>query len=350
MLSTSDVAYLKTLQGSTIEALKRAIGPATNVAILDVPNQRNVGDSLIWAGELAYLEKLGLRIRYIADSRGYHPGDLRAAMPEGVVLLHGGGNFGDLWPTHQLHRERVVTELQEFRVVLLPQSVYFGSREAAARANSVMGAHPDFTALLRDRESMDRAMVDLPDVQIEFCFDMAFGFEPRGFSVARADRVVVIGRRDHESSSGLAEVPSDWLGVSNLVLTDWGPIGGAAGLRWKIDRAIVKLDANLMRFSGKPSPARLNTLHRLAERAIHDINALNIATALRLYAGSKLLVVDRLHAHVLAGLLGINHIALDNSYRKIGSVFDEYSGHLSTAHYATSLEAARMRARELLVE
>lgn len=348
LLNTGDAAYLESLREDTVETLRKSIGPTAAVAVLDAPNQRNVGDSLIWAGELAYLEKLGLQIRYVADSRGYNADDLRTAMPEGVVLFHGGGNFGDLWPSHQLHRERVVSDLREYRIVLLPQSVFFGSAEAAARANLALSAHPDFLALVRDKESIERARIDLPNVAVEFCVDMAFGFQPKKSSTSKPDRVMIIGRRDHEGNSGLAEVPGDWLDMSELLRTDWGPIRGLAGLRWKFDRAVVKIDAKLMRLSAGRKALRLRPLHRLAERAIHDINALNIASALHLYRDAKLIIVDRLHAHVLAGLLGIDHIALDNSYRKIGSVFDEYSGRLSTARYVTNLDAAQKLARKLL--
>ena len=53
------------------------------------------------------------------------------------------------------------------------------------------------------------------------------------------------------------------------------------------------------------------------------INRANVRSGVRLYEGRRLIIVDRLHAHILASLMGIDHVMLDNNYRKLGAVFDE---------------------------
>ncbi|MFP3422324.1 polysaccharide pyruvyl transferase family protein, partial [Bacillus sp. SIMBA_161] len=60
--------------------------------------------------------------------------------------------------------------------------------------------------------------------------------------------------------------------------------------------------------------------------ALHTINRCNVEDAIRLYSGRDVIIVDRLHAHVLASLMGINNVLLDNNYRKLGGVFDDYTG------------------------
>ena len=346
MLST-DHEYLAELRSTSTMLLQEAIGGVRDVALLDIPNQRNVGDSLIWAGEVAYLQRMGLRVRYAADRLGYRAEDLRAAMPNGVVLLHGGGNIGDLWPAQQKHREEVVAELHDYRIVQLPQSILFNSREAAAHANSVMAAHPDLTLLLRDHESIERARVDLPDINTAFCYDMALGCQltPRQGSNSA---VLIIGRRDVEGRSGLADVGPGWLSDVETIKTDWGPLSGWLGLKWRFARATSRLNHYLVYANRRLGTPRIRPLHPLAMRAVSSINRTNIESAVRTYSRARVAVVDRLHAHILAVLLDVEHVVLDNSYRKIGSVYDEYSGRASTAHYATNLDDARSCAERLL--
>jgi pyruvyl transferase EpsO len=67
-----------------------------------------------------------------------------------------------------------------------------------------------------------------------------------------------------------------------------------------------------------------------------------------MYAWARVIVVDRLHAHVLAVLLGTPHVVMDNNYRKISAIYEEYSGEFSTAHYATDIASARLEAERLL--
>jgi len=342
VLNEADRAYLEGLRTTTTTVLREAIGSARDVAVLDAPNQRNVGDSLIWAGELAYFERLGVRVRYVSDLSGYNAGDLRKAMPSGVVLLHGGGNFGDLWPGHQKHREQIARDLPDYRIVQLPQSIYFRDEERATSANTIIGGHPDFRLLVRDSESMSRARRQLPAVPATYCHDMALGYAPSGSDDRRdARRVLVIARADVERSSGLYDLDPGWLPGAELIKTDWGPGAGWPERRWQAARAVTRADRRIARLRRRRRVPGARSVHSAATRAVTTLNKINVDGAIELYATAGLVVVDRLHAHVLAGLLGIEHIVLDNNYRKIGAVFDEYTGGLSTAHYATSLDEAR---------
>ncbi|SDT33868.1 polysaccharide pyruvyl transferase family protein [Microterricola viridarii] len=346
LLSESDSQYLHGLRDATEQTLRRAIGNAVDVALLDAPNQTNVGDSLIWAGEMAYLRRMGFRLRYVADMRTYDPAELRRAMPSGVVLLHGGGNFGDLWLGHQNHRERIAKDLPDYRLVQLPQSIYFGSPERAVQADAIIGAHPDFHLLLRDSLSIERASNLLPSLTPIFCHDMALGYEPPATTrTPSRPSLLIIARQDKEAMSGLHEVGDDWIPRLSVTSTDWHSKGWLA-IRWQIARRAMKLQHRLVRYR-----RRLKFVPTLpqwfVQSLIASLNDINIAGALRLYSSAQVVVVDRLHAHVLAVLLGMNHVALDNNYRKIGAVFEDYTGRFTTARYATDTESARQYVEEL---
>lgn len=345
-LTQADSVYLHDLRDATEHTLREAIGEFRDVAILDAPNQTNVGDSLIWAGELAYLHRLGLRLRYVADISSYDPAALRRAMPSGVVLLHGGGNFGDLWTGHQDHREQIVRDLPDYRLVQLSQSIFFSSASRAAQADAVIGAHPDFRLLIRDSLSMERAAQQLPSLRPTYCQDMALGFDPPHVQRTSSGRdLLIIARQDKEATSGLHDVGDAWGPDIVVTSTDWHSEGWLA-IRYRAARRAMRLHHFLVRVRRRLgwTPILPQTIVR---RLIASINETNIAGALRWYAAADLVVVDRLHAHVLALLLGIDHVALDNNYRKIGGVFDDYTGRFSTANYATDTTVAQERVREL---
>jgi exopolysaccharide biosynthesis predicted pyruvyltransferase EpsI len=345
LLSNIDSDYLRGLRAATETTLRGAIGDTVDVALLDAPNQTNVGDSLIWAGEIAYLRSLGLRLRYVSDMKTYDPAELRRAMPSGVVLLHGGGNFGDLWLGHQNHRERIVKELPDYRLVQLSQSIFFASEDRARQANDIIGAHPDFHLLLRDSLSIERAEKLLPSLTPIFCYDMALGYDPPALKLAPApDSLLIIARQDKEGVSGLHTAGDDWVPGLTTTNTDWHSEGWLA-VRWQLARRAMKLQHRLVRYR-----RRLKWIPTfpqwVVQRLIASLNDINIAGALKMYSSAKLIVVDRLHAHVLAILLGINHVALDNNYQKIGAVFQDYTGKFSTARYATDTEVARTYVKE----
>lgn len=346
LLSDVDSEYLRTLRASTEVTLRGAIGNVVDVALLDAPNQTNVGDSLIWLGEIAYLRRMGFRLRYVSDLNTYDPAELRRVMPSGVVLLHGGGNFGDLWTGHQNHREQIAKDLPDYRLVQLPQSIYFQSPERAAQANEIIGAHPDFHLLLRDSLSIERAKDLLPSLTPIFCYDMALGYQPPSDTRAPSDKsLLIIARQDKEAMSGLHTVGDGWVSGLDTTNTDWHSTGWLA-FRWQFARRAMKLHHRLVRYHRR---VRLIPIYPqwAVQRLIVALNDINIAGALRLYAPARVVVVDRLHAHVLAILLGIDHVALDNNYRKIGAVFEDYTGKFSTAKYATDTDVARSYVKEL---
>ena len=92
-------------------------------ALVDFPDHANVGDSAIWLGTTAFFRRQhAVEPRYVASIAAFSPAALRRAHPEGPILIHGGGNFGDLWPRHQAFRERLLETFPDRLIVQLPQS------------------------------------------------------------------------------------------------------------------------------------------------------------------------------------------------------------------------------------
>jgi pyruvyl transferase EpsO len=316
---TVPVALIERLTHTTRETIRPLL--RTPLALVDFPNHSNPGDSAIWLGELACLRSLGMRPAYVCDLRTYSPERLDAAVGRGTILLHGGGNLGDLWPAHQSLRERVLADFPEHAIVQLPQSVHFDDPAALARARRALSAHRHLTVLARDTRSLD-ILTDALDTRATMCPDMAFCLGPLRRPVEATRDVLWLMRGDRESARMDARAGTqavDWLGdVPSLLQTVGGRLAAyAARPSW---------------IGGAAARASAATFAPMARR--------RVARGCRLLSEGRVVVSDRLHAHILCLLLGIPHVLLDNSYGKLRSFRDSWTADTTLARWAGSLDEA----------
>ena len=100
----TDAGLIGDLQGIARLALE-PFAADRPYALVDFPNHSNVGDSAIWAGEMAYFSRHAARPpAYVCSLKTFSMDELTARCPDGPIFIHGGGNFGDVWPHHQAFR------------------------------------------------------------------------------------------------------------------------------------------------------------------------------------------------------------------------------------------------------
>lgn len=340
-MSTSDRSFLKELRSTTTAVLLDVLDGEKNVAVLDFPGHMNVGDSMIWAGEMAYLRSVGVNVRYTCDIERFSITALRRAHPHGPILLHGGGNLGDIWPRFQQFREDIVQAFPDRKIVQLPQTLYFESENRAAQANQIFGEHRDFTVLLRDNNSMDRSRSHLPSVRTMFAPDMALGWTPNSAPSESNRGILILARRDSEAKGNIASLERELSQLAPVEADDWG-LTGRSLAKWKAAR----IPGSLVR--------RFNALHNVPvssfvlDSAYRSMLMMNLHAGTSAFKNRSLIVTDRLHAHVLAGLMGIPHVVLDNSYGKVGSIFKDYTGTFESAHFAQDEDEALSISRGIL--
>ena len=327
------------LGGRLRELLDAEIPAGGRVALLDYPNHRNVGDSAIWLGEVAYLAERGCEIAYHCDLRSYDPRHLRRRADVELLLLHGGGNLGDVWLPHQLFRERVLADFPDRRIVQLPQTIHFDGSEHVERTKRVFAAHASFTLMVRDARSQRFAQERL-DCSAVLCPDSAFALGALERPAPPDVPVLWLGRTDHESAVRAESLDArdgelqraDWIGVESA-----GPVDLVAR------KAGELLAATLGGLPAPPSP-----LERALWRDWEWLGRSRVANGCALLARGRVVVTDRLHAHILCLLLGIPHVALDNSYGKLSSFTTTWSTLGDRVRWADTPAEALALARELL--
>ncbi|MGW8279893.1 polysaccharide pyruvyl transferase family protein [Sphingomonas aurantiaca] len=285
-----------------------AIG--SRYALLDFPDHANVGDSAIWLGELALLRQItGRDPCYVSTWHDFDLDAFRDACPDGVLFLHGGGNLGDIWPHHQLFREDILATVRDRTVVQLPQSIHFRAPAQVDRFARLVADHPDFVLYVRDARSLDFARRHLA-CPSHLAPDSAYALGEQLRGAPQGD-VLMLMRTDDERQ-GYA-VPSE----DGATVVDWLeddadlPLGGSATAREA--QAVARVDRGL-----------------------------------RLLSQGRVVVTDRLHGHIIADLLGIPHVVLDNEYGKIAAYLDAWAGPDAIVTRAATSEQALALAKQLI--
>ncbi len=333
----SHLDVISRLQGLIDTALAPSLATlkAGPYALLDVPDYGNVGDSAIWAGQIAWLKRnVGTSAAMIFDC--HDPiSEVNGKLGNLTLLLQGGGNFGDLWPANQDFREAVIAAHPQSAIIQFPQSLHFGDPAAVQKTAAKLSQARNLRLLVRDHESFDLATAHF-NCDVTLCPDMAFALGP----IARtgtADLDVLLLLRTDKESTGLQ--------------TQTWPAG------WKQDDWLID-DANLYadvlretRVSALLSlnPAKLSKrarrnhyYNRLAER--------RVARGIRQLSRARFVITDRLHVHILSTLLGLPHCFLDNHYGKISRFSAAFSTRWSQSYQAKTLSEAVDCARTWLAQ
>ena len=338
---TSAQATTEELRGELEATLSSLIEAGTEIAYLNLPNIGNLGDNAIYAGARRSLDRIGAKVVLALEPRAYRRAVLRRAIGErGTIVIHGGANFGDLYrkQPQQTTRRRLLRHFPDARIIQLPQTIYFRDPETSPRFIRLCREHPDFTILARDGVSVERAAGLGLDTTL--APDLAFGLGALDRPAAASTSSTWIVREDVERTSEPGSIePSarDWP-------TWWEQRSGATGTRLRIDLALVRR-LNRVREQA-PVRARL-PIARMAARRYQRVADRRVAIASGMVAEGRVLVTDRFHGHVLACLMGIPNVLLDNSYGKNRGLFETWTHRYPIARFAESPDEARELARSL---
>lgn len=275
----------------------------SDVAIVDVPVHRNVGDLFIFAVASRLLEDLECRIVYRAGVRDYRQSSARRYIrPDTVVIGLGGGNFGDVYPRYQHLRERIVRAFPENRIVILPQTIHFDDPREQERAARVLAAHGDLRIAVRDHLSLENGREFTKHVELLPDVVHALGESWSQASRTGGRGTIFLMRRDEEragSATSGDHRPIDW----PEIFPDLIP---------KLARTAALMPV--------APPVLSSRLHESWSAHARDL----LCRALAWMAEVDHLVTDRLHAAILARLAGRPVTLHDNAYGKLAAYYDAW--------------------------
>ncbi|KAG7339064.1 polysaccharide pyruvyl transferase [Nitzschia inconspicua] len=286
----------------------------------------NVGNHMTTLGEIELLRRLGVNVTVEMDQCGQSWQDVipdcetlpwwnKKSYQAGgtLAVLHGGGNWGDIWRRNQDLRIRSLETFlkKNFTIVGMPQSLDYQSNKLkkqdaqqieaifSSYINGTLVARPRF--LWRDQDSYDEAVKLYPSAQNALIPDITFQLGPYDtpkVKTSQAVDIVVFLRDDRESVElnnrnveSVQSILSTVVGEENAMSTTFKIVD------WK-DRLEI----------------------------FDDNNILFTETAIQLISLGRVLVCDRLHAAILAYLSGIPFIYIDQFTGKLRKSLDTALG------------------------
>ncbi len=304
-----------TLRQRISDTLLPIIAPfSERIHLLDPPDHPNVGDCAILLGELDFLDRAlpKSEVDFTDWTQASH--GLRQIEDSSIILIHGGGNFGDIWPDHHNFRLHILREFKHRKIVQLPQSIHFDSSAVLKETQDAIAAHPDFTILARDRRSEAFAREHF-DCRVEICPDMAFAMNPIHRRAAEDD-VFCLLRGDKEVVAEHDEI------VRSLK---------AMGLSIKVDdwlddpRTLAKLHDRFFRSMSKHAPSVRHLMAKQALSARRKYARSRLERGIDYLSQGRVVVTDRLHAHIISTLLGIPNLVFNSYDAKATALYETWT-------------------------
>jgi len=326
-------------------------------ALLDYPEHFNVGDHLLWIAALSYLSlDKGSPVRYCASVHDFDQDTMRRSIGDGPIYFCGGGSFGDLWPVHQLFRERVIADCHQNPIVILPQTIYFQDDENKARASKIFNAHPNLTIFVRDQASYELANDIFHQCRIIKAPDTVFhlsDIDLPEYTRKYDKHILYLNRNDAELKQnfdvgfpGFSVTRKNWFAFEEVYSTKtkilrstpsvWHVPGAARIYRelWQRRLSNQELWRSRQAWCHKhPLATLIKSAGAKAERSwaiTHD-------TICQLMPYSAV-VTDRLHGHIVSVILKIPNVFLPNSYGKNERFYREWTHGISSSRYVEQNE------------
>lgn len=297
---------IEQLKGQIYDTLSSLID--NEYVLYDLPYHNNIGDLLIWEGELNFLGSLSYQMKD-ACSINTH-GSLRDVKIQDntIILMHGGGNFGDIWRAMQEFRLNILKKYPNNKILIFPQTVFYKDVDLMKSDAKIMGQHKNLTICARDvvsyailKQNFSNRILLVPDMA--FCIPVE---QLQQYAKPVLDKTLFLKRRDCELQKSEYRIPNQF----PLEICDWPSMEHIdivqQGMRCMI----------LLRKLGVPY------LEDWYSNKIYRSNL--IKKGVEFVSQYKEIYTTRLHVAILSTLLGKPFHFLDNSYGKNKNFYDTW--------------------------
>lgn len=228
---------------------------------------------------------------------------------DAIIVMPGGGNFGDVYPLAQNIRQDVIETWKENRKIVFPQTIHFTqtkqgqtflkqAQQIYTRDNNVILIAREKTSFSFAKEFFECPCLLMPDIVL---------WEKQYIAGVQRGSVLLVLRSDQEKAYDL----------------DPEALAGLQG------RYFQRLD------------------HQLSHNVDVELREQTVQWVFEQYLKASLVITDRLHGMVFAAVTGTPCIAFGNYNHKVSGTY-EWIKHLPYVRYAESVDQAEEWIPELL--
>lgn len=268
--------------------------------LIGEPNHGNIGDAAIAIAEHKFLEEqLGIDIvtlpaRFVERHTWSYK---KVISKDTVILFHGGGFIGTLWPRNLQDLIDCMHLFPDNRIIIMPQTVFFADDDNGEKVRNQL--YEDFkscsrlTLCVREKHSYDVVRKFMPEIDVRLMPDMVTYLQDYHFpdlnKNCNKNGIVCCMRRDIEK------------------VTEENMLNGV------ISALSEKLDTDRVDYT--------DTV--LDNCRIRECERIQVVTdKLNEFASHQCVITDRLHGMVLAAITDTPCIALGCNNYKIQGVYE----------------------------
>lgn len=205
LLTINTYGKLRDLKGYlNQESYCTSISSKKHFWFLDAPDYGNIGDQAI-----AYATKLFLSENYsefdiieIQQSQIIkYLNWLKNNINESdIIVLQGGGNFGNLYPPYEAVRRKIVQTFSNNKIIIFPQSVYYTNDKKGnyeIKVAKKIYNKDNIVIFAREKNSYNRLKALFPNVEVGLCPDIVFYLYGR-INVEKKNGLGICLRNDSE--------------------------------------------------------------------------------------------------------------------------------------------------------
>jgi pyruvyl transferase EpsO len=283
--------------------------------LLDLPYFANIGDVMIWQGVLDFLKTVPYKCLYASSIENYKKPTMKEDV---IILLMGGGNFGDLWYRHQIFRRMILSSFSSNPIVQLPQSIHYKDENVSQEDVVIFNKCKNLTICLRDKPSLAIANTCFTNSQNILVPDMAFYVDinrwKKHINPCEKNRILFLDRKDCEKNitENYTIVPPE---AENR---DW-PVMEKTAKNILVFKRIQKI-------AQKIDGIFLTSLNNIVSDFVYQrfLRKYYIRTGISFLSAYSYIYTTRLHAAILSVLLEKEFAFFDNSYGKNKGVFEAW--------------------------
>lgn len=272
-----------------------------------LPYYNNPGDTLIWEGALDMLK--GCKYKCLGtcgwDDYKYVP-----LKTDTVILIIGGGFFGDVWRKAWNNVMDTITQYPDNPIVILPQSIYYEDEKIARSDIERLSCLKRLTICVRDQQSFNFAMnkIKKPTLLVP---DLAFHCNMKKlnfFSRKEENRVLYLKRQDKEAPASEFNITGP-----NVEEKDWPLMSGQSSFLMRVVCNLIYITNKC--FHEKSGKRIISLLYKYGNRNVV------VRDGVRFISKYNTVFTTRLHVMVLSFLLNKKVYILDNSYGKVSGCY-----------------------------